>query len=180
MPCKLPTIVLLSAISILFLSIANYSPIQINLTGSMPRGIYLLRSSQAVHRGSFVMVCMPNSLASFALQRGYLQHGSCKNGAQPLLKQVIAEDGDTIVLTAKKIQINGNQLPYTATLSTDHHHRPLPAVLRGIYKLRPHQLWLYGVSSTQSWDSRYYGVIDSSYVIGVVKPLFTNQRGNEQ
>jgi conjugative transfer signal peptidase TraF len=178
--CKSPAISLLTVISITFISFANNLPFRINLTGSMPRGIYRLTSSAEVHRGDFVIVCLPDRLASFALQRGYLRAGSCRNGTQPLLKQVVAEKGDTVTLTTLRIQVNNETLPYSATVDIDLGQRPLPAALRGVYRLTHHQLWLYGVTSPQSWDSRYFGVIDSSYVMGAVKPLFKNQWGNKQ
>jgi conjugative transfer signal peptidase TraF len=178
MSCKLFVYFSLTVVSIALISFASYLPVRFNLTGSMPRGIYLLKSSHIINRGDLIMICLPNFLANFGLQRGYLLPGSCQNGSQPLLKKVVAKSGDTIVLSADSMQVNGKQLPCSATLNTDYQNRTLPSTLRGIYTLKQHQLWLYGVSSARSWDSRYMGVIDSSSVINVVMPLITYERGH--
>jgi conjugative transfer signal peptidase TraF len=173
MSCKLFVNYSLTAVLIALISFVSCLPTRFNLTGSMPRGIYLLKPSHIINRGDFVMICLPTFLADFGLQRGYLSPGSCQNGSQPLLKKVVAKSGDTIILSADSIQINGKQLPCSATLNTDYHNRLIPSTLRGIYILKKQQLWLYGISSARSWDSRYIGVIDSSSVTNVVKPLIT-------
>jgi conjugative transfer signal peptidase TraF len=170
---KLLTSYLFITALIILICFANYLPIRLNLTGSMPRGIYLLKSSHSIRKGDFVIICLPNFLTSFALQRGYLSPGNCQNGSQPLFKKVVAESGDTVVLSTNNMTINDKQLPHSATLNTDYHNRALPSTLRGIYILKQHQLWLYGITSARSWDSRYFGAVDSSYVLGVVKPLIT-------
>jgi conjugative transfer signal peptidase TraF len=164
-------------ISIAFDSFANILPIRINLTGSMPRGIYWLTTSPEIHKGDFVMVCLNNSLASFAQQRGYLSAGHCANHVEPLLKQVVAHAGDTVTLSNDFIWINNKTLSHTATLAIDKHGRKLPVIKRGIYTLGSNQLWLYGTDSARSWDSRYFGAIDSSLVINTVNPIFTWSEG---
>jgi conjugative transfer signal peptidase TraF len=118
---------------------------------------------------------LPVTLSNFAVQRGYLMQGYCPSGTQPLLKKVVAEGGDTVSLTASDVRVNHKQLPHSVTLKTDLHNRPIPAVLRGSYILKQDKLWLYGLKSPRSWDSRYFGPIDSSCVLGTVKPLFNNR-----
>jgi conjugative transfer signal peptidase TraF len=149
----------------------NRLPVRINLSASMPQGIYLLAATSTVSVGDFVMVCLDNVLAQFALQRGYLHAGNCINGEQPLLKQVAAQSNDKIELLANAVVINGKTLPHSATSRMDSFNRLLPAIPRSTYILKAHQLWLYGTESARSWDSRYFGAVDISHVVSVVKPL---------
>lgn len=139
----------------------------------MPKGIYLLISSQKLHHGDFAEICIDNSLANFALHRGYLHKGNCPSGVQPLLKKISALDGDKVILTPNSITINGKELAHSKTLTYDKHERSLPSIQRGIYILLPHQMWLYGIDSERSWDSRYFGVINTSCVLSVAKPLIS-------
>jgi type IV secretory pathway protease TraF len=71
------------------------------------------------------------------------------------------------------MQVNGKVLSHSATLNIDKLGRDLPAIPRGVYKLNANQLWVYGTVSDRSWDSRYFGAIDRSLVVSVVKPLIT-------
>jgi conjugative transfer signal peptidase TraF len=130
----------------------------------MPRGFYILSQSKIVHRGDYVVVCLPKTLSNFALQRGYLMRGYCPSGSQPLLKKVVAEGGDIVALTSSDVRVYHNQLLNSVTLKTDLHNRSIPAVLRGTYMLKQNTLWLYGLKSPRSWDSRYFGPIESSGV----------------
>src|SRR4029078_10027147 len=89
--CRSFAIYTLIAMIVSILLLADDLPIRINMTASMPRGAYLLRGVHGIRAGDFVMVCLNDSLAQFALQRGYLSVGYCTNGTQPLLKQDAAE-----------------------------------------------------------------------------------------
>lgn len=173
MSCKLFTTYLLTFSLVTILSLTGKLPIRINLTGSMPRGIYLRTSSAVIKTGDFVQVCLDDSLANFAVQRGYLHPGNCKNHTQPLLKKVVAVAGDRILLSPHSTKINGIPLAHSAVLNTDPYNRPLPSVQHGTYILKTNQSWLYGTESNRSWDSRYFGAVDSSSIQNIVKPLFT-------
>lgn len=157
--------------TIMFVLLANCLPVRINLSASMPQGIYLLTAVSTVNVGDFVMVCLDPVLAQLALQRGYLHAGNCANSTQPLLKQVAAKSNDKVELLANAVIINGKILPHSVTSSMDSSNRLLPAISRGTYILNAHQLWLYGTESAKSWDSRYFGAVDISYVVSVVNPL---------
>lgn len=154
-----------------FVLLANHLPIRINLSASMPQGIYLLTDVSKVNVGDFVMVCLDDVLAQFARKRRYLHAGNCANSTQPLLKQVAAKSNDKVELLANVVIINGKRLRHSVTFSMDSPGRLLPAIPRGTYILNAHQLWLYGTESAKSWDSRYFGAVDISHVVSVAKPL---------
>ncbi len=151
--------------------LAKNLPVRINKTASMPQGIYLVTGSHAIHIGDFVVVCLDGSLAQFALMRGYLVAGHCRNGIQPLLKQVVADGGNVVQLGADAVIVNGNSLSHSATLNRDSSNRALPAIQRGLYILKANQLWLYGTESAKSWDSRYFGAVSCEQIVQIVKPL---------
>jgi len=175
--CRSCAIYTLVAMIVSTLLLADDLPIRINMTASMPRGAYLLRGTHPIHAGDFVMVCLDDdSLAQFALQRGYLSVGYCANSTQHLLKQVAAKNGDLVKLKTNAVIVNGISLPHSTTLNMDSLNRSLPAIRRGIYILNAHQLWLYGTESAKSWDSRYFGIINTARVVQTVKPLLVWSR----
>ncbi len=169
--CRSFVIYVLIGMVVLAILLVNELPIRVNMTNSMPRGIYFLTNARAIHVSDLVMVCLDDSLAQFALARGYLSVGHCGNGIEPLLKQVVALGGDWVKLETNSVMVNGNSLPHSATLSLDILNRSLPFVPRGIYILKANQLWLYGTESAKSWDSRYFGMVDRARVVQSVKPL---------
>jgi conjugative transfer signal peptidase TraF len=161
------------ALSITCVIFANKIPLRINQTASMPEGFYWLSAPREIDKGDFVMICLDDSRAHHALQRGYLHGGSCFNFVQPLLKQVVAITNDTVTLTTSSMQVNGLPLTHSSTLTADKQQRPLVATPRGVYKLQPNQLWVYGIKSDRSWDSRYFGLVKTSDVVSIVKPILT-------
>ena len=69
----------------------------INLSHSMPVGIYWKQLPLAIHRGDQVLVCLPLRLSKSAYQAGIIHKSSlCGHSYQPLLKQVIATPMDTV------------------------------------------------------------------------------------
>lgn len=158
----------------------TYLPIRINVTASMPRGIYWIQSAKHLHEGDFVAVCLPFKLAQFALKRGYLKRGNCNTGVQPLFKELIALSPETVLITSSYVQINHHVLAHSATLLRDSKFRTIPAVKRGLYPLKANQAWLYGNKSARSWDSRYFGPIDTKFITSVAKPLWIFSEGETQ
>jgi conjugative transfer signal peptidase TraF len=172
-------IYVLIALLVTLLLFVDDLPIRVNLSASMPRGIYWLTRHSIVNAGDFVMVCLSNPLAYFALTRGYLRAGSCSTGVEPLFKEVVAKNKDRVELQANAVVIHHQPLPHSATFTVDSLHRPLPAIVRGVYNLQTNQFWLYGTESAKSWDSRYFGVVDRSSIVRVVKPLVVLQEVNK-
>src|SRR2546430_6455262 len=64
--------------------------LRLNLTGSLPVGLYL--ASRAVPiRGTIVLACLPPRVAAFARNRGYVPRGGgCPGDVLPLGKPVLA------------------------------------------------------------------------------------------
>jgi conjugative transfer signal peptidase TraF len=139
----------------------------------MPIGFYQRVVSTQIKRGDLVSVCLPKQIAVIALQRGYLRAGSCPSKVIPVLKQVVAIPGDTVILTNSSITVNG--INYAAPfMSTDHNKKPMQKFIsNGLYP-PSHGYWLYGSNdAVKSWDSRYYGSVNRSAILAVYKPLLT-------
>jgi conjugative transfer signal peptidase TraF len=146
-------------------------PIRLNLSASLPPGLYLLEP--LLHPplpGDLVLACPPPAAAALAHRRGYLGPGSCPGGTRPLGKLVLAAAGDRVHLTAAAITVNGCHLPATASTAADARGRPLPHPPTGTYLLRTGELWLFSLHP-RSFDSRYFGPVAAGQVRGLLRPL---------
>lgn len=146
--------------------------LRINVTDSMPHGIYRVVAKPAVV-GSFVEVCLPVPIAKLGRDRGYIGVGTCANQTEAVLKQVVGVGGDTIFVTAKGVLINGKLLPHSGVLSVDEQHRPLLSQVSTSRRvLTADEVWLYGTQNQKSWDSRYYGAVKRNTIQHVLTPVW--------
>lgn len=147
--------------------------LRFNYTESMPIGFYKSVKAAVVHRGDLVAVCLPKDIADEGLRRHYLKRGSCSSGVIPVLKKVVGVPGDTVWLSKKFITVNGLMYPAPQQVK-DHLHKPMRHFVRNGSYAHTTNYWLYGANDpSRSWDSRYYGGIARSNIIGVFKPLLT-------
>src|SRR5260370_38673677 len=87
--------VLLLASPVLLLVIGWLAGLRLNLTGSLPVGLYVISPSLPI-RGALVLACLPAKVAAFAHARGYVRRGEeGPNGVAPIGKPVAATVGDT-------------------------------------------------------------------------------------
>lgn len=144
-----------------------------NLTGSMPIGIYIV-ARDAPTRGSIVLACLSPDVAEMARARGYLSRGGrCPGDVAPVGKPVLAVPGDTVVATAAGLVLNGVAVTNSAPLSSDRRGRPLPRLPFGRYPVGPDELWLVSDYSRFSFDSRYFGAVKAGQVRAHVRALWT-------
>ena len=71
------------------------------------------------------------------------------------------------------VRIDG--VPSAAVLSADRWGRPLPS-WQQCRRLRPGELFLLSVTNPASFDSRYFGPVSASAVIGVAHPVWLETR----
>lgn len=152
--------------------------LRVALTGSAcPPGIYratALRPGGTLARGELVLVCLPETLARFALKRGYLASGAgCGHGIEPVGKRIGAVAGDTVVLTPTYVAVDGKRLPNSASRMRDSRGRDVPHIAFGTHAVRNGQVWLFGEADRRSWDSRYFGPLPTSTVRAELKPVIT-------
>ena len=140
--------------------------LRVNLTGSIPIGVYhVVGGAATLHRGDIVLACLPEKVASLAHARGYiLGGGRCSGGTAPVGKIVMALPGDTVVVGRSGLNVNRVAVPRSRPLERDRHGRSLPSQPPGRTIVATDSLWLIG-SSSQSFDSRYFGAIPAANVL---------------
>jgi len=127
-------------------------------TASLPRPLSV---------DSIVLVPLPARAAMLAAQRGYLPT------RVPLLKRVGAIAPQHVCIVAGQVRIDGE--PAAAALPADRLGRPLPS-LQLCRRLEPGELFLLSVTNPASFDSRYFGPVSASTVIGVAHPVWLETR----
>jgi conjugative transfer signal peptidase TraF len=152
---------------------SSVAPVRINWTGSAPVGLYAISVKTPVSRADLVVVCLQGALATRGRARGYLAAGSCPRGISPILKQVAATASDEVELRSDGLAVNGQIIDRSQRLVEDSLGRPLEALPLGRSVVREGEIWVLGVHPVRSWDSRYFGSIPVSSVVGVARPILT-------
>ncbi|BAP81948.1 conjugative transfer signal peptidase TraF [Bradyrhizobium diazoefficiens] len=145
--------------------------LRINMTASYPRGLWRIETlDRAAATGDLVFICPPDT-AEFerAFARGYIRRGLCAGGISPLIKTVVAVSGQQVDV-AEQVSIDGYPLPDSDVRQTDAAGRPLLAFAGGV--IPDGELYLHS-DFAGSYDSRYFGPIPSSGVLGLARPVFT-------
>lgn len=127
-------------------------------TDSLPRPLSV---------GSVVLTTLPRDVAALAAQRGYLP------AHIPLLKRVGAVAPQHVCIVAGQVRIDG--VPMAAALPADRLGRPLPS-WQLCRRLEAGELFLLSVTNPASFDSRYFGPVSASAVIGVAHPVWLETR----
>ena len=91
----------------------------------------------------------------------------------PLLKRVGAVAPQEVCITGRVVRIDG--VPSAAVLPADRWGRPLPS-WQQCRRLEPAELFLLSVTNPASFDSRYFGPVSTSAVIGVAHPVWLESR----
>ena len=117
--------------------------------------------------GSIVLVPLPAEAAALAAQRGYLPTRI------PLLKRVGAMAPQEVCITRGFVRIDG--VPSAAVLPADRWGRPLLSWPQ-CRRLESGELFLLSVTNPASFDSRYFGPVSASAVIGVARPVWLESR----
>jgi conjugative transfer signal peptidase TraF len=124
------------------------------------------RGSVAPHVGSLVLVPLPAQVAALAARRRYLPLGT------PLLKPVAAVAPQRVCVAGRIVHIDGR--PVATALRTDGMGRPLHAWSQ-CRSLRPGELFLLSTTNPASFDSRYFGPVRASSVLGIAHPVWLEQ-----
>lgn len=117
--------------------------------------------------GSIVLTRLPADAAALAAQRGYLP------AHVPLLKRVGAVAPQHVCIVAGQVRIDG--VPVAAALPADRLGHPLPS-WQHCRPLADGELFLLSVTNPASFDSRYFGPVSASAVIGVARPVWLDSR----
>ncbi len=155
------------------LAAGGLAGLRLNLTGSLPVGVYLA-SGAAPSRDAIVLTCLPPNVAAFARERGYVPRGgACPGSVLPIGKPIVAVAGDTVTVMPTGLLVDGRPVPNSQPLAADRQGRPLPRLAIGRYVVRPGALWIVSSYSRFSFDSRYFGGIEVRQVRARVRRLWT-------
>ena len=157
-----------TAMTALAIILVGLSGVRINTTNSLPKGLYVTTRNRDA---PLVEFCPPGIFSTLSVMRGYRPPGVCADGAAPLLKPVIAKSGDTVILAAEGIQVNGRLVPNTVPQHVDSLGRTLTAWPFGTYAVAPQSIWVAS-RHPDSFDSRYFGPISVGLIRHRVRALW--------
>lgn len=118
-------------------------------------GLYWV-DDQVPERGDIVLVRAPDGMREIITKRGYLPSDV------PLIKRIVAEQGDTVCRRDREIIIDG--VTVTVARTEDGQGRKMP-VWSGCHVLYRDQLFLLQRHSAPL-NSRYFGPVDRRLIIG--------------
>ena len=153
------TVVVLGCLGIL--AAWTPTPVLINESPSLPRGLYLRDSGAPIARGATVALPQP------AAGRAYLWSLGMPTGVL-LIKRVAAASGDCVCRRGDAIQAPGRTVPVR---TLDRRGTALPQ-WRGCRRLEPDELFVLG-DTPGSFDSRYFGPVNRADVDGVFRETLT-------
>jgi len=122
---------------------------------------------RSLSTGDIILTRLPSKAAALAAQRGYLP------AHIPLLKRVGAVAPQHVCIEDGHVHIDG--VPVAAVLPTDRLGRLLP-VWSQCRQLQSGELFLLSTSHPASFDSRYFGPVSASNVIGIAHPVWVRKQ----
>jgi conjugative transfer signal peptidase TraF len=157
---------------------ARWAGYRINSTASVPIGIWRLHPVRSpLQRGEIVALCLPPTpLFLDARARGYLENGECPGGLAPVLKPIAALEGDIVELKDDGVSVNGAVMMNSKRLKTDRAGRILPQPAFQNFTVAAGELLLISKDNARSFDSRYFGPLPLSGLLGIAEPVLTKQK----
>jgi len=137
-----------------------------NASKSVPIGLYRLQPVKGLSVTELVAVRPPDLLAAFLDLNGYLPIGV------PMLKRVLALPGQTVCRNGLAIAVNG--IVVGQAHERDGRGRPLPS-WQGCRVIADGDVFVMNWQSADSLDSRYFGRLPASAVIGRAVPVWTDE-----
>jgi conjugative transfer signal peptidase TraF len=168
MNARCATIFTTSVATVLLLSTFGRAPPRYiwNASNSVPIGLYRLQPVTKLTVTELVAVKPPDLLAAFLDLNGYLPLGV------PMLKRVLALPGQTICRYGLTIVVDG--IDVGQAQERDRRGRPLP-VWQGCRVIAAGNVFVMNWQSADSLDSRYFGPLPASAVIGRAVPVWTDE-----
>lgn len=137
--------------------------LRLNFSASLPRGLY-----REAETGRLAEFCQPGA-------GEYVMRGRCPSGAAPLLKPIIATEGQTVLLSRDGISVDGQPLRNTAPKLVDRNGRVLRHYPFGRYVVARGEVWVASTHHPGSFDSRYFGPIGEAEIRRRLKPVVATE-----
>jgi conjugative transfer signal peptidase TraF len=157
----------IAATGLLLSTIGGATPHYVwNASNSVPIGLYRVLPAKQLAVTELVAVQPPDLLAAFLDLNGYLPIGVL------MLKRVLALPGQTVCRNGPTIAIDG--IDVGRANERDGRGRPLP-VWQGCQIIADGDVFVMNWQSADSLDSRYFGPLPASAVIGKAVPVWTDE-----
>jgi len=140
-----------------------------NPSTSAPTGFYRVYEVGELRRGDLVLAHVPEHYRPLVTERNYLSKDI------PLIKRVAALSGDYVCYRSGADFING--IAVAVPLETDGMGRPMPT-WKGCRTLQNHEFFAVMTDVNTSLDSRYFGPLELSLVIGKLEPVWLMDQSN--
>jgi conjugative transfer signal peptidase TraF len=138
-----------------------------NASASVPVGLYRVEPVDRIGVSDIAVVMPPKPLADLLAQREYLPNGL------PLLKHVLALGGTMVCRRGGFIIVHG--VSFGHARERDSRGRPLP-VWQGCRVIGNDEVFLMNWHASDSFDSRYFGPLPLTSIIGRAVPVWTIDR----
>jgi conjugative transfer signal peptidase TraF len=148
----------------------HFGDIRVNASASLPIGLYRITADQSAELVEF---CPAEPFGSLSANRAYRGKGNCPDGAEPLMKPIVAIAGDTVTVSPAGVAVNEVLLHNSAPLELDTNHRPLRHWPFGKYRVVTGTVWVISSYNARSFDSRYFGPVATADIRWRLKPLIT-------
>jgi len=160
------------SIIILIASIFYFGNYIYNATPSFPIGLYKInKNDKTIKRSKLILICPPATKLFYkANSKGYVSKGYCSSGLKPLIKKIAATSKDYISIS-KFVYINGIKQPKSNVYKKDSQGNSLKFSDKKNYYLKRNEIFLLSDYNERSFDSRYFGPIDKSLIIGTIEPV---------
>lgn len=137
-----------------------------NVSASVPVGLYAVRLPGRLTVDDLVVVRPPEPLAGMLADRRYLP------GGVPFIKHIGALPGQTVCRQGDAISVDGTVRAYAR--HQDHAGRSLPIWI-GCRNIGQGEVFLLNAREPASLDSRYFGPLPSTAIIGRAVPLWVEE-----
>jgi conjugative transfer signal peptidase TraF len=135
-----------------------------NASESVPTGLYGVQPARRFIVTDLVVAFPPDPLATFLAEGGYLPRGV------PLIKRVLALPAQIVCRKDLTITVDGIEMG--AARERDRRGRLLP-VWQGCRAVNQGEVFLMNWDEPASFDSRYFGALPLSAIVGRAVPLWT-------
>jgi conjugative transfer signal peptidase TraF len=135
-----------------------------NASESVPTGLYGVQPARRLLVTDLVVAFPPEPLATFLAEGGYLPRGV------PLIKRILALPQQ--IVCQKDLLITVDAIEMGAARERDRRGRLLP-VWQGCRAVRHGEVFLMNWDEPASLDSRYFGPIPLTAIVGRAAPLWT-------
>jgi conjugative transfer signal peptidase TraF len=167
MTSRLPTLLVMATAVTVVTSTMGAKPVPRfvwNASESVPIGLYTVHPAVRLAVTNLVVAMPPQPLATFLAERRYLPIGV------PLIKRILALPGQSVCRSDLLISVDGIEMG--AALEHDRYGRALPT-WQGCRVIAEGEVFLMNWDEPRSLDSRYFGPVPLSAIVGRAEPVWT-------